>query len=363
MEYEIDFLAVGEESKGGDAIALRYGNLAGPREQQTVIVIDGGYAETGKTLVEFIRTVYATSRVDIVLSTHPDRDHVTGLETVLEELTVGQLLMHQPWRHSTDLREARSRAFKTLAASERLQESLREASDLEQIAARRGVPIIEPFAGGGTRDGAFRILGPSPEYYEQLLVEIASSASTREGTKSLMASLVEKARELIVRETLERETLRDDGVTSPQNNASVISMLEIDGKKFLFTGDAGIPALEQAVARLEASGFEAGGLSFAQMPHHGSRRNVGPSVLDRLLGPKGQTQCHSTAYVSVPRKNPEHKHPAKKAENAFTRRGYAVHRTEGIALRHHSSGAPERSGYVPHAPIPFHDYVEEDSDA
>ena len=42
MGLEIDFLSVGEGEKSGDAIALRYGNLFGPRSEQTVLVIDGG---------------------------------------------------------------------------------------------------------------------------------------------------------------------------------------------------------------------------------------------------------------------------------------------------------------------------------
>ncbi|MBF4307570.1 MBL fold metallo-hydrolase, partial [Vibrio anguillarum] len=46
MGYEIDFLGVGEESKSGDAIALRYGNLHGHRDEQTVVVIDGGFQST-----------------------------------------------------------------------------------------------------------------------------------------------------------------------------------------------------------------------------------------------------------------------------------------------------------------------------
>ena len=44
MGYEIDFIGVGQESKSGDAIAIRWGNLLGPREQQSVVVIDGGSA-------------------------------------------------------------------------------------------------------------------------------------------------------------------------------------------------------------------------------------------------------------------------------------------------------------------------------
>ena len=51
MAYEIDFLPVGDGSKSGDAIALRYGNLT-DSSQQTVVIIDGGYSDDGEALVE-----------------------------------------------------------------------------------------------------------------------------------------------------------------------------------------------------------------------------------------------------------------------------------------------------------------------
>lgn len=34
MAFEVDFLAVGGGEKSGDAIAVRWGNLAGPRAEQ-----------------------------------------------------------------------------------------------------------------------------------------------------------------------------------------------------------------------------------------------------------------------------------------------------------------------------------------
>jgi beta-lactamase superfamily II metal-dependent hydrolase len=364
MDYEVDFLAVGDESKSGDTIALRYGNLAGSREEQTVIVIDGGFRQSGSDLVEHINGYYGTNRVDIVLATHADQDHVSGLEVVLEQMEVGQLLMHQPWRHSQTLREARAEGFRRLTASRRLQESLREASDLEQIANDYNVPIREPFAGMSTDDGLFRILGPSQEYYEELLPEIlGSTTGVRATAMSMLEAAIAKARTAFVRETLEHETLRDDGVTKPSNNSSVISLFTFDDKTLLFTGDAGIPALEHALDLLEADDFRPGDLRFVQVPHHGSRRNVGPSVLDRLLGEKGQTECHSTAFLSAAKKNPEHKRPAKKVLNAFTRRGYAVHVTEGQSKWHHSGNAPARGDYSASTPAPFHDDVEEDSES
>src|ERR1022692_3821664 len=138
MGYEIDFLPVGEESSGGDAIALRYGNLHGHRSEQTVIVIDGGYNANGEALVDHIRRYYGTDRVDIVVSTHTDQDHITGLEVVLEKMQVGKLLMHLPWNHSCELTEARRTAFKSAALSEKLEKSFQAASDLQAIRGAKG---------------------------------------------------------------------------------------------------------------------------------------------------------------------------------------------------------------------------------
>lgn len=103
MGYEIDFLGVGEESKSGDAIAIRFGNLYGNREEQTVIIIDGGFSATGPALVEHVRTHFGTEQVDLVINTHPDQDHLNGLETVLNELDVKELWIHQPWDHNEGL--------------------------------------------------------------------------------------------------------------------------------------------------------------------------------------------------------------------------------------------------------------------
>ena len=51
MGYEVDFIGVGEQ-KSGDAIALRWGNLAGDRSEQRVVIIDGGFKESGTSVVD-----------------------------------------------------------------------------------------------------------------------------------------------------------------------------------------------------------------------------------------------------------------------------------------------------------------------
>src|SRR5271166_3292805 len=100
MGIEIDFLAVGDGSKSGDAIAVRFGNLHGKREEQTVITIDGGTKESGDNLVDHIKKYYGTTVVDFAFLTHPDADHASGMSEILEKLTVKQVVMHRPWEHS-----------------------------------------------------------------------------------------------------------------------------------------------------------------------------------------------------------------------------------------------------------------------
>src|SRR5579863_1864332 len=141
MGYEIDFLPVGKD-KSGDAILVRYGNLHGPRTEQKVILIDGGYLETGKAIVAHLAKYYGTTEIDLVISTHPDQDHVGGLETVLNECTVGQLWMHQPWNHTKDIADMFVHGHVTdLSVKTALRKSLDEAHDLEAIARNRRIPI------------------------------------------------------------------------------------------------------------------------------------------------------------------------------------------------------------------------------
>jgi beta-lactamase superfamily II metal-dependent hydrolase len=353
---EIDFLAVGEQSKSGDAIAIRYGNLHGRRDEQSVVVIDGGYTDSGTALVELIQTHYGTDFVDLVISTHPDQDHVCGLETVIQRLRVGQLWMHLPWKHSAELNAARRHGISRAGLPSRVEASLQGAADLEEIANTLGIPIIEPFAGLQSADGAITIIGPTQWYYEQLMTEIQTSG---QGGLSLGSLLAKAAQSLanLVPETLHIETLSDNGSTHPQNNTSVLTLLDFDNERHLFTGDAGIPALEHGLDLLESQGFVSGSLDFVQIPHHGSRRNVGPTVLDRLLGPKGQA-VHARAIVSAAKLGSP-KHPAKKVTNAFHRRGYEVAATQGVTILH-GKGAPPRAGYGPLAPLPFYALVEED---
>src|SRR4051812_29964693 len=92
--FEVDYLWVGEGEKTGDAIALRF--TRPDTFSSAVIVIDGGFLETGDRMVDHIIARYDTTVVDLAVCTHLDDDHVRGLFPVIERLTVRTLLLHQP---------------------------------------------------------------------------------------------------------------------------------------------------------------------------------------------------------------------------------------------------------------------------
>lgn len=351
MGIEVDFLAVGEGERSGDAIALRFGNLGGRREEQNVMIIDGGTVESGERLADHVRRYYNTDVVDYALLTHPDSDHASGFREAVERLHVRQIVMHKPWEHGDAIR----RLFKNGRVSatgleRRFREALEASWDVAVLAEKRGIPIVEPFAGVQTSDGSLHVLGPSEVYYRSLLPDFRCTPAPLIGGTPLFRQSVQAFGGIprLVRESLTAESLTDDGETSAENNSSVVLLLQYDGRKILFSGDAGIPALQAAQAYAVSTGLSLNDLTLFQVPHHGSRRNLGPSILKKI---SAQTAVVSAGVAAGA------KHPSKQVVNALLRRGTQVYATQGVNLVYRYA-APERHGYHDVAPVPFSEYVE-----
>ena len=360
MGYEFDFLAVGDESKSGDAIALRWGDLRG-NDGQFITVIDGGFKESGEKLVALIRRYYGNPRaIDLVVSTHPDADHIGGLSHVLEEFEVKTLWLHQPWEHNNIASQFRDKRVTDHSIGERLKESCEAAWELFKKAESEGTAVEEPFVGLSTNvehGGCLRVLGPTEGYYEELLTDFDGMPDTATAGQAVAQS----AKDLLnrLKELWDDDSIGNDGETSAKNNSSVILEFVYDEKRFLFTADAGIPALQNACG---LAGKET--LRFVQIPHHGSRRNVGTDMLNDLVGeivgkglPHGQSSKIS-AYASCAANNPEHKHPSKRVLNAFKRRGCNCYTTEGQNIWRYCN-APDRKGYSTMEPCEFYEHLKE----
>jgi beta-lactamase superfamily II metal-dependent hydrolase len=229
-----------------------------------------------------------------------------------------------------------------------------QADELVAIASARGVGVRQPFAGEVALGGSVTVVGPSEPYYIQMLQEQTSKiAALSLALARAKARVIAKARQVLQEEPA--ETLVDDeGGTTPRNNSSAILSLASDGERMLFTGDAGVPALTQALDFIDANGLATLPLRFLDVPHHGSRHNVSAGLLNRILSPAARGSGTTTAFISSSDKD-EH-HPSPKVTNALGRRACAVFTTEDYAvINHHSPDAPPRPDYVPLTPTPWLD--------
>lgn len=134
--YEIRFFQVGKTSKGGDAILIR---LINEYNQPTIIVIDGGYAETGEKIKKYLENIGITT-IDLVINTHPDIDHISGLIRLFEEdsITIKKLIMNRPWKDSNITADYfNDNRITDKSVNKRMIEAFKYAFNLEQVAKKK----------------------------------------------------------------------------------------------------------------------------------------------------------------------------------------------------------------------------------
>lgn len=369
MNCEVEFLPVGEKSRAGDAIVIRYGE----EYAYSLMLVDGGTEQTGFDITSHIRASYgAQAYFEHVVLTHPDADHASGLREVLKSVAVKNLWLHIPWAFAAEARplfkDKRWTDHGLLADIKSAYPILAEIVDLAQ---KQGTNIDAPFTGAGI--GPFRVLGPNRGTYIRLLPQFSATPEPDQdlleslniwigkAPSGVFKALVETALTKVsnwIPETWAGERLQDGGVTSASNESSVILYADVSGQRYLLTGDAGINALTWAADNAVAFGYPLRSFTLVQIPHHGSRRNVGPTILNRLLGPilPMGTPTHFTAIVSAPKD--DENHPRKIVTNAFKRRGAEVIATQG-GKRCFFGGFIAKQGYGRWSPIEFFDRVED----
>jgi beta-lactamase superfamily II metal-dependent hydrolase len=368
MKCEVEFLPVGSASKAGDAIVLRYGEVGA----YSLMLVDGGHVETGEQIVSHLRGHFG-ERVFLehVVLTHSDGDHASGLRTVLEEIPVRNLWLHIPWFHANETLHLF--ADKTLSG-ERLAKKIKDEypiiSEIVELAEARNTNIQAAFQGASI--GPFRVLSPQRDVYNLLLPQFEKTPDPDQGAieaagfwigkESLVRKIFEAAKAAVggwIEESWQVERLRDGGITSASNESSVILYGTFDNnERYLLTGDTGNNGLWWAANYADSVALPLQQFTFVQIPHHGSRRNIGPTTLTRLVGPKLSVPGATTfdAFVSVP--PDDSRHPRLIVLNAFTRRGGRVMATQGKYIVHWG-GFPARPGYGPGEAHPLYNEVEE----
>lgn len=296
----IDMLDVGK----GDSYVVELHDESG---QKFAFVVDGGTMEGSDALISHVRK-YHNNQINLVICTHPDTDHIGGLISLFENCKIQHLFLNDPrdiMPEATLLQRARNNltpeevdVFKS--AFERIDELKAQAGYQGTQHHPTTYASSEPrFVWGGW---SVYILGPSENLFRDIWL---NEDVVRDWFSSdVIDNLVSSQSNVSV--------LDDPSIdTKPVNNSSVILLIEGYGRKYLFTGDAGKRALRDAMAVRDISG-----LTWFDVPHHGSRRNLDTQIINHL--------APQIAYISSPGTT---KHPRKTIIRALQKAGTAVYST------------------------------------
>lgn len=281
MNCEIEFLPVGDGSKPGDAIVVRYGEVDAYR----LMVVDGGNIDSGKLVVEHIRKQFGKdSIISHAVLTHPDADHASGLREILSELPVTNLWLHIPWLSASAARPYfANKNWTDDGLAQALFKEYDLIADHLKLASELKIRICQPFA--GMTIGPFRVLSPFQDVYPLFLAQFDRTPEADQAAieaagfwigkdPSFLARVLEKAVAKVqkwAKESWDKELLKDGGVTSASNETSVVLYGDFGiGRRVLLTGDAGIWGLTMAASHAERNDLPLKDFMFVQVPHHGS---------------------------------------------------------------------------------------------
>lgn len=311
MNGKFHLLNVGD----GDAIIV----LLQRGIESLIIVIDGGesrhYESKVKPLLKNLLRATGKIAPDIVVVTHYDSDHIAGLIPLIDDYIDG---IQEVWVHrSPELSDGSSTSFKSgflsgrkLLTAEFLSETKQNLSNLiiteEEILLKSRFVIeslgqLETLLGkipsakvkhvyyGYTFPGwpELKVLGPTEEFYDQLfprtktlmeLIVDEVASSTFEDDDSL-----QRIREIAFHglNPCQRLKTEANAKLTQTNKASIIISIDINDKRCLFTGDAGITSFK-AIPNWKQ---ELKNLYWLKIPHHSSDNNMSTEIIN-VMQPK-----------------------------------------------------------------------------
>lgn len=296
----IDMIDVGK----GDAYLIDLYDLQG---QRFSFAVDGG--TTGKAdLVSAYVDQYYGGKLNLVVSTHPDTDHIGGLVGLLESKKVNELVLNDPREIiSEDELMRRARANLNPDDVETFKSAFTRMDELKAAATAQGTDLVQNLYGSNSPvlqwgGWSMYVLGPSQNLFRDLWL---NEDMVRDWFHS-------DAVDAQVAMATSSSILDDPSIdTKPVNQSSIILLIAGHGRKYLFTGDAGKRALREAAQLVDISN-----LTWLDVPHHGSRRNMDTALINHLKP--------ATSFISS---DGSDKHPRKELIRALQRAGSRVYST------------------------------------
>lgn len=297
------------------------------------ILIDGGYVDTYQNyLLPLLREIVSNSGViDVLVVTHIDSDHISGIIKLLEEMPikVGEIL-YNGYRHvqTVAITKKEKELFihrnicKETFSGEAKQVSARQGCTLSALIERNGIPWNSPAKGNIIKapmsfplgDAIIHVLSPNNDDIEALekfwkkrlikddLLNKAHSEEYWDDAYEFSLSndmpgfhfhekKVSKSCDLRM---LCKEEYEPDGSVS--NGSSISFVLEIEGERLLFLGDSHAETVTASLKALYSEEKAPYKFDAVKLSHHGSYSNNSPELFNLIVSDKWLVSTNGDKY-------------------------------------------------------------------
>lgn len=341
VDYHIEMLDVG----AADAFIINLMEQQGDIQKNHLILVDAGEYSDGDKVLKHIRRYYKNKKINLAIVTHCDTDHYGGFVRMLEKIQdddadsipISKFWINDPTKHGIKAGDVKSVQTQR-TVNERLKSvyTLNNGLNLLDLIKSLRIPFQECFSGFDINKRNFypkkdneydciTIVGPSESYYESEILDMRNNLhAIVEASEGLTSFSNESANYI--------DDASDDG--SSHNQTSIIFSLELAGKKYLFTGDAGEKAFKNVFSTHRPLMKN---VYWLKVPHHGSDHNLSSELIAEMNP--------YVAYISTEREEHYLSQTTVDALKAVGCRVYSTH-VHGNMLHHGN-----RQGYTTAEPL------------
>ena len=311
----------------GDCILVEY-------QPSRFILIDGGYVDTySNYLLPKLKEIKANGGViDLLVVTHIDGDHISGIVRLLEEelpISIGSV-WYNGYRHiqspaivSKDLETfVHSNICKSSTMEEVKPVSARQGCTLSTLIMSHNLPWNSPSDGKclmapmtvSMGDTKIHILTPNKNdilnlenYWKKSLIKngLLSKAHSGEYWDDAYEFSLSKEKpgfrfhEKKVSKSCDLLKIREEEYvpdSSATNGSSFSFVLDSDGKRILFLGDAHAETVLNALINLYGDENKPYWFDAVKLSHHGSYSNNSPELLNMIRSDKWMISTNGLKY-------------------------------------------------------------------
>ena len=288
MDYsiKINFFQV----KYGDCFLIEFSDA-----NKTTFLIDGGPSKLFKrNVIGKLKCLYKQNSNNYIFLTHIDEDHINGIKTYFESYyesdhSIKKVFFNTFASLQEFIADEDNLDYVYIYDKSQFMTSAEQGKKLEQRLDELGLEVSGIIKAGqriAIGDIIVTFLSPSPKNLSSYQTwaekkEIAYTASVGDDYSEDLKSLSEKP-------------FSED--TSVTNKSSLSFLIEYDGKRMLFTGDAVPSDIVQTLSCMGYSKQNRLKLDVLKVSHHGSRNNTSTELLQMIECRKFLISTDGTRY-------------------------------------------------------------------